>query len=467
VKGELLAHGVQVISVTEPVYDPRTVAGLAIEKMTEFKNAVYSLDVAFHTRKAMRENIARRDGELGYCYKNGGAPPFGFKGYRVQRGTDRKGIPLMKTLWKLDDTLVGGRLMHGWARHVLVDLRLHQRASLDHIRDVLNKAGVPAPRRKYWGTSSVRAILQPSLLLQYAGYGVWNVHGKHGKINPPSEWEVVENGHPAIITMEEAQAIQTANEELTRKSGDRSRKRMETVSTQRSPYLLSGGLMICKRCGANMTSHINRGHAYYVCGTRLYRKGLGCGRAFQVRKDHIEEAVLEEIGRLFNSWADTDQLMQLVQKGLSSMAKQQHASAEEDVRQLAKIDEEMNNVRNAVKAGYDDLEWANAELRRLRVDREEIVERQRQLETERALPTVTRAVIEEYRRQFVETFAFGSNEEKREFARLFVSMIEVDPDTADIFMHMYEWPAILATKNNIPPLDRRGMHNGLVAGAGG
>lgn len=51
VSGEFLAHGVRVVSATEPEYDPRTVAGLAIEKMTEFKNASYSLDVAFHTRK--------------------------------------------------------------------------------------------------------------------------------------------------------------------------------------------------------------------------------------------------------------------------------------------------------------------------------------------------------------------------------------------------------------------------------
>ena len=62
VKGDLLDHGVRVISVTEPEYDPETTAGLALEKMTEFKNAAYSMDIAMHTRKGMRENLAQHSG---------------------------------------------------------------------------------------------------------------------------------------------------------------------------------------------------------------------------------------------------------------------------------------------------------------------------------------------------------------------------------------------------------------------
>jgi hypothetical protein len=190
-----------VCSATEPEYDPGTIAGLAIEKMTEFKNASYSIDVAFHTRKGMRENVARRDSEIGYCYKNGGAPIWGLQAYKVQRGTDRRGAPIMKTLWRKDETIVASRPVREWARHALIEMRLKQKASLDQIRDFLNDHRVHSRRKRYWATSSLRELLQPPALLQYAGYGVWNVHAKRGRHRPASEWKIVENAHPAIITL--------------------------------------------------------------------------------------------------------------------------------------------------------------------------------------------------------------------------------------------------------------------------
>ena len=239
VKGELLDHGVRVVSATEPEYDPRTTAGLAIEKMTEFKNASYSLDVAFHTRKGMRENLSRRDSEIGFCYKNGGAAPWGFHSYRVERGVDRRGGPVMKTLWEKDKTVVAGRCVWEWTRHALVDLRLGEHASLKRIQGFLNEQRVPPPRRQYWGVSSLHSLIQQdSALLKYAGYGVWNVHGKRGRRNPPSEWVVVENAHPSIITIDEAEALREVNRRQSRIARDRSKGRMAKVRTKSSPYLL-------------------------------------------------------------------------------------------------------------------------------------------------------------------------------------------------------------------------------------
>jgi len=232
VKGELLAHGVRVVSVTEPEYDPRTIAGLAIEKMTEFKNASYSLDVSFHTRKGMKENLGRRDSEIGFCYKNGGAPPWGFKAYKVQRGVDRKGAAIMKTLWEKDETVVAGRPVWEWVQHVLVNLRLGQQASLDTIRDFLNEHDIPSPRKRYWSVSSLHALLQPHALLQYCGYGVWNVHRKNGTIPPPAEWVIVENAHPAIITLEQAEEIMAVNERQSRLGRDKSKGRIAAVRSQ-------------------------------------------------------------------------------------------------------------------------------------------------------------------------------------------------------------------------------------------
>ena len=465
VKGELLAHGVRVVSATEPEYDPRTIAGLAIEKMTEFKNASYSLDVAFHTRKGMKENIARRDSEVGFCYKNGGAPPWGFKAYKVQRGVDRRGAAIMKTLWDRNETIVAGRPAWEWVQHVLVELRLGQQASLDAIRDFLNERDIPSPRKRYWSISSLHALLQPSGLLQYAGYGVWNVHGSRGRRRPPSEWEIVENAHPAIITLEQAEAIMAANERQSRLGRDKSKGRMAAVRSQGSRYLLTGGMLVCKRCGANMVGYRNQDRLYYVCGAKAYRRGLGCGEALQVRKEAIEDAVAEEVGHLFDSWADTKRLMEMMNDELQALEQQESAESIEISRELARVEKETENLRKAIKAGLDDVSWANAELRRLKAEREGLLARQERIAPRPEHMRVDLSLVEECRKAFAEAFAQGSNEEKRTFARLFVKSIEVDPGTGDVMMHLFSRPPFLAQKGK-PACAETGFRIGLVAGAG-
>lgn len=43
-----------------------------------------------------------------------------------------------------------------------------------------NKTGIPGRRKQYWGTSTWYALLQPSVLLQFCGYGVWiRIHDGH------------------------------------------------------------------------------------------------------------------------------------------------------------------------------------------------------------------------------------------------------------------------------------------------
>ena len=464
VKGELLAHGVRVVSVTEPEYDPRTIAGLAIEKMTEFKNASYSLDVAFHTRKGMKENLARRDSEVGFCYKNGGAPPWGFKALKVHRGVDRKGTAIMKTLWQKDGTVVAGRPVWEWVQHMLVELRLEQQASLDTIRDFLNEHDIPSPRKRYWCISSLHALLQPSALLQYAGYGVWNVHAPRGRRRPPSEWEIVENAHPAIITLERAEAIMAANERQSRLGRDKSKGRMAAVRTQASRYLLTGGVFVCKRCGANMVGYRNQDRLYYVCGAKAYRRGLGCGEALQVRKEAIEEAVVEEVGRLFNSWADTKRLMEMANEELRALRQQLAAESVELSRQLARVEEEIANIRQAIKAGLDDLEWANTEVQRLKHQRESLLASQQSIGVEPKAPQLDLTEVAEYQRRFSEVLAHGTNAEKRALARLFLKQIEVAPDTGDLWIHLYSRPPALAQTTDSAPTEA-GLRIGLVAGA--
>ena len=75
---------------------------------------------------------------------------------------------------------------------------------------------------------------------------------------------------------------------------------------------------------------------------------------------------MEEIGLLFTSWTDTKKLMQTANEEARALAQQQASESVETARELIKAEEELANLRQAVKDGLDDLEWANSELARLK-----------------------------------------------------------------------------------------------------
>jgi site-specific DNA recombinase len=259
---DLKRRGVRVISVTAPVIDRDSVAGVYMEHIDDAKNEAQSREIAFHTRKGCTANVQTRDPETGWCYKNGGQPLFGYRAERLQRGEVKRGRPLVKSIWVPDETVVAGRTMREWARYCLVELAGNG-ASLDELVAFCNKTGIPGRRKKFWGMSTWYALLQPSVLMQYCGFGVWNVRDKQGRERPTSEWVIVENAHPALITEAEARQVAEA-----RKANGKKRLEAGSSRARRSNYLLSGGLFRCERCGANMTGHHTGSGYYYVCGSQ-------------------------------------------------------------------------------------------------------------------------------------------------------------------------------------------------------
>jgi thiamine biosynthesis lipoprotein ApbE len=105
-----------------------------------------------------------------------------------------------------------------------------------------------------------------------------------------------------------------------------------------------------------MVGYHNQGRLYYVCGSKAYRRGLGCGEALQVRKEEIEAAAVQEVRLLFDSLVDTKRVMQLVNEELRALNQQNSAEAMEISRDLARVDQEIGNIRQAIKLGLDDLE---------------------------------------------------------------------------------------------------------------
>lgn len=363
---ELLRAGTKVVSLNDPEIDPESVTGVYMEAITYAKNEAYSREIAFHTRKGCRANVQARDPETGWCYKNGGQPLWGYRAERLPRGKE-KGRTAYKSIWVFDDTVVAGRSTHEWVRECLI--LAAGGATLDQLRDFCNNSDIPARRGQFWGISTWNSLLQPSALLQYCGYGVWNVHQKNGRERPASEWVVVENAHPALITQDEAKAIAATRRRHTvarRFDGGYGKSRA-------SRYLLSGGLFKCGRCGKNMIGFRSATGSYYVCGSQPYRRGLGCGPSVLVQQDWIERDVVNGLGEILGRCTDPKGPARRLNEELRHHWEVVTGRDPDADRKLAAIDAKVANIRRAVEDGLSDAAWANARLQELHVERAAIL----------------------------------------------------------------------------------------------
>ena len=64
---------------------------------------------------------------------------------------------------------------------------------------------------------------------------------------------------------------------------------------------------------------------------------------------------------------------------------------------------------------------------------------------------VDKNMVKKYQKAFTEVISCGTHSEKREFTRLFMKQIDLNPDTGDIQMHLYSRPPELLTQNMVHP----------------
>jgi len=375
-------------------------------------------------------------------------PPYGFKIVRLQRGWQRADVPVVKSIWQLDDREIGGKKVHEWVRHFLVDLYLEQGLSLDRIRDFFDEIGLPPRRGRYWGTSSVRALLQPHCLLQYAGYSTWNVHDlrnmkrKGTKFRPVEEWEIEPNAHPPIISEEEAEKIAAAFELRTGQYGHRHKG----ARSKGSRFLLSGGLFVCMECGKPLSGHRNNGHDYYLCGSARYNRGKGCLQpALWINKKAVEKLVLDEIDRRYG----TPEKLEVYLREIVLRREEEASACESEITELRRLVTEKEEAIAALteateKAALKQRVIPQALLARIAKHEEELAQLREQFEEARNAEIPRCLTAEDYARHYKRFTAImenGTPEEKREMIRTFVHRIELHPRERRIRLLTYEEPS--------------------------
>lgn len=294
---ELFAHGVRIESVTEGYHDPNTETGVIMGSLTWGLNKFQSIQIRNTVIPNMKTNFEQRDPGTGWAFKNGGWAQWGYKTQRVEMGKNSRG-EIRKQIWVLDDRVIAGKPVWEWARTMLLDWRLKQKMGYERIAELLTEFGIPTPTGKAaWGASSIQALIgDMSRLFQYSGYAFWNREDcsdrRARRQRDASEWIVVENAHPAIISESDCEAIWALVAGKHKpKSGPRGNA---------SRFALSGGLLVCKHCGANYAGFRKKPGDYYACGSHLYRRGVGCSDSWYIPRKELESALLSRIAKFLD-----------------------------------------------------------------------------------------------------------------------------------------------------------------------
>ena len=213
-KSLLRKHGIQVISINEPVEDSPT--GRMLEGMIEVIDEFYSANLAQDVLRGMREAASR-----GYWVS--ATTPFGYRRIKVHdSGRQRVKLEIEP------------------AAAPIVQRMFRLAASSTGVKDIakqLNADGIASPKGKRWGKGAVHAMLTSQV---YSGVLVWEAASQ----NPIRVADAI----PALVDKAMFDAVQ---------AGLKARSPKIVPPRQVSSPNLLTGLLQCGTCHAAMTCNKN------------------------------------------------------------------------------------------------------------------------------------------------------------------------------------------------------------------
>lgn len=228
--------------------------------------------------------------------------------------------------------------------------------SYQKIRDYLNDKNISGPEGKLWGISTIFEMLRENRLEQYAGTDFWNKENRQTlgtRFNPRDQWVEVKNAHPAIITEKELEQL------LQRKV--KARNNATSGKTNESPYLFTGKnlegnpMFICSSCGGNVIGYrsSSRNWRKYICGQSRYKGKAGCPDNFMVDQKWLEQNIISEIETRYTMPEQIEEIIKEVQKDIQTGFKEYYSAIEEYNKQKNTLEQQVQRLLDAVKAGFD------------------------------------------------------------------------------------------------------------------
>lgn len=397
--------GVVVLSVTEDYLGRDGIDGDVLRTVKQFQNRQFSVSLAQNTLRGQLSAVMAKSDP-------GRAPPFGYDREvvapdgsvmfrirfcpgRVRELFDKDG-KLTARYTKGKSLLKPGRECK--ARLVLSDpqrvevVRRIFRMCLDgvgfaSIAADLNARGIPAPCQDHWNFTTVKAILENPT---YCGNLVWNrrTEAKFYRLQngrteerrrqaseakvvktPKTDWIIIPDAVPAIITREEWEKVQV----LVAK-----RRRAIGGAGHRNRRWLLTGVMVCGDCGHKFWGapcHKGRveGRAavitnYYKCAGRGSHGKTICPTPSTLRAEQLESWVLGKLQMIV--LADEDAVDAAIERFVTSAGRQSGCATDAD--RIAGEVKQINDLVTALTMSIDaaNLPLLNDRLTQLRLRKE-------------------------------------------------------------------------------------------------
>lgn len=317
-KSLLRKHGVQVISINEPVED--TPSGRLLEGIIEVIDEFYSANLSQDVVRGMRENASRG-------FFPGGFIPFGYKKVQVHDGdtlrTKLEPDPVTRSvIERIYEECVNG---HG----------------VKEIASGLNKDGIRTGSGKKWGATSIHNALKNEA---YAGVLIWD-RGRRkrsvmNKERPPIR---IEGAWEPIV---EQQKFERAKAVLA----SRAPKIIHPRRVQ-SRYVLSG-IIRCGDCGTAMSGQSAKSGQffYYMCGN-FRRRGKDTCSGKLLPKTFIEDFVVERIKQKILTVENIEELVKTVTTELNHTVKDDQNSLKLIRAQIVELESRLSKLYDALETG--------------------------------------------------------------------------------------------------------------------
>lgn len=225
---------------------------------------------------------------------------------------------------------------------MLFRLYLEQR-SISALTRIMNASGIPAPRGRGWGRSTIHRLLQNPAYSGRLVYGRQAMNPRRGK--GPGEPRRLRRSEPLVVHEAVIPPIIDCQTFAAAQRALRARDPRRTPGRSLASQPLLTGLAACLHCGHRITGY-TRGPGkprYYRCAGQSEKGAALCPAGFVVQHDadrHISGHLL----RLYTGPDSTARVQSRVQERLSTQLREARAARQEIIRRRAELLGQMERI---------------------------------------------------------------------------------------------------------------------------
>ena len=409
---------------------------------------VESAEASEYSKKLSRATLRGAKDNARKGFSSGGSAPYGLKRVAVNKFTGHRTRDLQlgehinedeKCVWDLGDPTEISIVER------IFEMKIKGMGDVP-IADVLNREGVPPPKRGRWKNKdqkwcggAVRVILTNPC---YCGTRIYNRHpqshlagpDKEVWFNPKEEWVITENAHPAIVSKE---TFEMANQDRK----DYKRKNRYFYS---SPYLLSG-LVVCSYCGFNFQgqNHSQKKMRHYE-DSGYISKGKSVCTSYKINAVKLEAFVIKAIRtKILNS-----DLPKRLEEMLDGNIKHRSFERLENVEQLEKALSDNKTRMERLFTLYETgtaIEQIADRIKGLEKEKkafEQELEKAKLSNMSRKEIFAAKASVQYLMDNFEVTLKYAPVHAQKELLRKFVQRIVVDRPSDSIIVYLKRVPSV-------------------------